>query len=99
MNGNGAFGANEEIEYTVGGYYSDQTSVYTSFQGLRGSNLRFVQSDPVDATSKAVFANVGWNPIEPLTINAGIRYTEEEKTYTYVRRNPEGGVAGPPLTA
>ncbi len=96
---NGAFGANDEVEWTIGGYYSDQTSVYTSFQGLRGSGLRFVQSDPVDLESKALFANVGWTPIDPLTFNAGIRYTEEEKTYTYVRRNPEGGVAGPPLTA
>ncbi len=90
---NGAFGANDEIEYTLGGYYSDQTSVYTSLQSLRGSNLRFVQSDPVEADSKAVFANVGWTPLERLTINAGIRYTEESKTYTYVRRGPEGGPA------
>ncbi len=96
---NGAFGDNDEVEWTLGGYYSDQTSVYTSFQGLRGSNLRFVQSDPVDLESKALFANAGWTPIDPLTFNAGIRYTEEEKSYTYVRRNPEGGVAGPPLTA
>jgi iron complex outermembrane receptor protein len=94
---NGTFGANEEIEYTVGGYYSDQQSVYTSFQGLRGSNLRFVQSDPVDLESKALFANVGWTPIEPLTINAGIRYTEEDKTYTYSRRGPEGQPAPPAL--
>jgi len=90
---NGSFGANDEIEYTIGGYYSDQKSVYTSFQGLRGSNLRFVQSDPVKADSKAVFAQVGWTPIDPLTINAGLRYTEESKTYTYVRRGPEGGPA------
>ncbi|MBO9517231.1 MAG: TonB-dependent receptor [Porphyrobacter sp.] len=96
---NGTLGSDEEITYTVGGYYSDQQSVYTSFQGLRGSGLRFVQSDPVDLTSKAVFANASWTPIDPLTINAGIRYTEEDKTYTYSRKNPEGGVAGPPLTA
>jgi len=95
---NGSLGANDEIQYTLGGYYSDQTSVYTSFQSLRASNLRFVQSDPVDLESKAVFANVGWTPIEPLTINAGIRYTEEAKTYTYVRRGPEGGAA-PPILA
>src|SRR5690606_14873532 len=88
-----ALGSNEEIEYTIGAYYSDQESVYTSFQGLRGSGLRFVQSDPVTLESKAVFANVGWTPFDALTFNGGIRYSEEAKTYTYVRRGPEGGPA------
>jgi len=90
---NGSFGANKEIEYTLGGYYSDQKSVYTSFQGLRGSGLRFVQSDPVKANSKAVFAQLSWTPFEPLTFNGGIRYTKESKSYTYVRRSPDGGPA------
>ena len=51
---NGAFGADEQIQYTLGAYYSDQKSVYTSFQDLRSSALQFQQSDPVDADSKAV---------------------------------------------
>ncbi len=68
---NGAIG--ETIEYTVGGYYSDQKSVYTSFQDLRSSNLQFQQSDPVDANSKAAFLHVAWTPIERLTLNGGVR--------------------------
>ena len=88
---NGAFGDEEEVEYTIGGYYGDQKSVYTSFQGLRSSNLRFEQSDPVTLTSKAVFANVTWNVTDALSLNGGIRYTDEKKTYKYVRRSPEGG--------
>ena len=94
---NGAFGPNDWIEYTLGGYYSDQRSVYTSFQGLRGSNLRFEQSDPVDLTSKAVFANVTWNPMDKLSVNSGVRYTDEKKTYMYVRRGPNGTAAPPAL--
>ncbi len=85
---NGEIG--ETIEYTLGGYYSDQKSVYTSFQGLRGSALRFEQSDPVDLNSKAAFANVTWSPVDALSINGGIRYTDEKKTYMYVRRGPNG---------
>jgi iron complex outermembrane receptor protein len=85
---NGAFGANDEIEYTLGGYYSDQSSVYTSFQDLRSSALQFQQRDPVDADSKAVFAHLAWTPIERLTLNGGIRYTEESKVYQYVRQRP-----------
>ncbi|WEK46288.1 MAG: TonB-dependent receptor [Candidatus Andeanibacterium colombiense] len=83
---NGSLG--DRIEYTVGGYYSDQKSVYTSFQDLRSSGLQFQQSDPVDADSKALFAHVAWNPIDPLTLTGGIRYTSESKTYQYVRQRP-----------
>jgi iron complex outermembrane receptor protein len=85
---NGALGANDEVEYTLGGYYSDQHSVYFSFQDLRSSALQFQQNDPVDADSKAVFAHVAWTPLERLTLNGGIRYTEESKTYNYVRQRP-----------
>jgi iron complex outermembrane recepter protein len=83
---NGQIG--ETVEFTLGGYYSDQKSVYTSFQDLRTSGLQFQQSDPVDASSKAVFAHLSWNPLEALTITGGLRYTDESKTYQYVRQRP-----------
>lgn len=83
---NGKIG--DQIEYTLGGYYSDQKSVYTSFQDLRSSNLEFQQSDPVDADSKALFAHIAWTPVEKLTLNGGIRYTKESKTYQYIRQRP-----------
>ena len=50
--------------------------------------LQFQQSDPVNADSKALFAHVAWTPIDRLTLNGGIRYTEEAKTYTYIRQRP-----------
>jgi iron complex outermembrane receptor protein len=83
---NGKIG--DQIEYTLGGYYSDQKSVYSSFQDLRSSALEFQQSDPVNADSKAVFAHVAWTPIEKLTLTGGIRYTKESKTYQYIRQRP-----------
>jgi iron complex outermembrane receptor protein len=83
---NGKIG--DQIEYTLGGYYSDQKSVYTSFQDLRSSALQFQQSDPVEADSKALFAHVAWTPIEKLTLTGGIRYTKESKTYQYIRQRP-----------
>ena len=85
---NGQFG--ERVEYTLGGYYSDQESVYASFQDLRSSGLEFQQRDPVNADSKAVFAHVAWNLLDPLTLTGGIRYTEESKSYQYVRERPYG---------
>ncbi len=83
---NGKIG--DQIEYTLGGYYSDQKSVYTSFQDLRSSGLQFQQSDPVEADSKALFAHVAWTPIDKLTLTGGIRYTKESKTYQYIRQRP-----------
>src|SRR6188768_2993464 len=85
---NGSFGANDEIEYTIGGFYKDQQSVSNSFQDLRSSALEFQQSDPVDADSTALFAHVAWTPLERLTFNGGIRYTERSKTYQYIRQRP-----------
>jgi len=83
---NGSIG--DTIEYTVGGYYSDQEAFYSTFQDLRYAGLQFQGGDPVLADSKAVFAHVAWNPIEPLTLTGGIRYTEESKSYTYGRFRP-----------
>jgi iron complex outermembrane receptor protein len=88
---NGAFGANDEIEYTLGGYYSDQKSIYTARQEFRDSLGAFYQRDPVPAESKALFAHVAWSPIDDFTISAGLRYTDESKSYTFVRLTPEGG--------
>ena len=85
---NGSLGADEEIQYTLGGYYSDQRSISATFQDLRSSALQFQQNDRVDADSKAVFAHVAWTPFERLTLNGGIRYTEEAKTYLYIRQRP-----------
>jgi len=85
---NGAFGEQDEIQYTLGGYYSDQRSISATFQDLRSSALQFQQNDKVDADSKAVFAQVSWTPFEQLTATGGIRYTEESKTYLYIRQRP-----------
>ncbi|AKH41517.1 iron complex outermembrane receptor protein [Altererythrobacter atlanticus] len=87
---NGAFGANDEVEYTLGGYYSDQKSIYTARQEFRDSLGAFYQRDPVPAESKAVFAHVAWSPLADLTVSAGLRYTDESKSYTFVRLTPEG---------
>jgi iron complex outermembrane receptor protein len=88
---NGSIG--DTVQYTLGGYYSDQKSVYTSLQSLPSSGLRFEQSDPTKLKTKAAFANVTWTPIDDLSVNGGIRYTDEKKTYQYVRRGPNGAPA------
>jgi iron complex outermembrane recepter protein len=90
---NAAFG--ETINATLGGYYFKQDSVYDSFQDIRYVSvfpLQFRQPDPTSAKAKAVFGNVSFKVAEPLTINAGVRYTDESKAQTYFRFNLDGTV-------
>lgn len=80
---------------TVGAYYFEQSSVYDSVQDLRylpTNALQFRQPDTVDADAKAAFANVGWEIMPDLNLNAGIRYTEETKDQHYFRYNLDGTI-------
>lgn len=83
---------NDKFQYTLGAYYSDQTTVYWTYQDIRYAviPLQFVGNDPVNADSKAVFATGIWNVTDALNVTAGLRYTEETKDYTYFRLNPDG---------
>jgi iron complex outermembrane recepter protein len=88
-----AFG--ETVNATIGGYYFKQDSVYDSFQDIRYIPvfpLQFRQPDPTAVKAKAVFGNVSFKIAEPLTINAGLRYTDESKAQTYFRYNLDGTV-------
>ncbi|MXO70732.1 TonB-dependent receptor [Alteraurantiacibacter buctensis] len=80
---------------TLGAYYFEQSSVYDSVQDLRylpTNALQFRQPDTVGADAKAVFANVGWEIMPDLNLNAGIRYTEETKDQHYFRYNLDGTI-------
>ena len=83
----------DTLEYTLGGFYMDQRSVYATQQMLRYAGLSpFIGDDPVNADTKAAFAHLAWTPIDPLTLTAGIRYTDEHKDYTYTRLTPDGDI-------
>jgi iron complex outermembrane receptor protein len=89
---NGKIG--DKIDFTVGGFYSDQRSVYFTRQDIRyiapGLNFQFLGNDPVNADSKAAFGTVIARPVDGLTLTGGLRYTEEAKDYTFVRKNYDG---------
>ena len=75
--------ADDAVEYTVGGYYSDQRSIYAASVDLRWAGLQFAQNDPVPAQTKAVFAHGTWNVTDAFALNLGARYTDESKDYTF----------------
>jgi iron complex outermembrane receptor protein len=82
----------DTINFTVGGFYFKQKSVYFTYQDIRYAAipLQFIGDDPIKADAKAAFANIDWEPITGLTLTGGLRYTKESKDYTFVRHNPDG---------
>ncbi len=87
---NGAVGS--LIDYTLGGYYFRQKSIYATHQDLwyPGLVLDFLGDDPVLAHTKAVFADAAVHVTDKLTLHGGVRYTDQDKDYTYTRVNRDG---------
>ncbi|WP_427967720.1 TonB-dependent receptor [Altererythrobacter sp.] len=86
------------VNITLGGYYFEQDSVYDSFQDIRYVPvfpLQFRQPDPTSADAYALFGNLSWELTDALTLNAGLRYTDESKQQTYYRYNLDGVTINP----
>ncbi len=85
--------ADKMIEYTLGGFYFDQNGRYTARVDLNYAGIDFIHGpDTTPSDSKALFANGTFHVTEAWGISGGIRYTEDKKTYTYYRSNPDGTV-------
>ena len=85
----------DRLEYTLGAYYSDQKTVYATTQDLRYAATgltQFMGDDPVNADSKAVFGHLSYKLLDPLTLNLGLRHTDEHKDYTFRRRTYAGAL-------
>ena len=89
------------IDYTVGGFYLNQTTTYPTHQILDyvipGLDFEFLGNDPIQETDYAAFGNLTWHIVEGLDFNGGVRYTHQEKTYTYNRYNPATIQPGSPF--
>ena len=88
----------EMADATIGGYYSDEKTTYYTLQDIRYVAagplpifpLQFIGNDPVRTKSKAVFGTVIVRPTDAMTLTAGVRYTKDEKAYTFFRYNLDG---------
>jgi len=89
------------INVTVGGYYSDEKAVYYTLQDIRYAPipLQFIGNDPIRTKSRAAYGNVELTPLPDLTINGGLRYTHDSKSYTFVRLALDGVTPNPFLGA
>jgi iron complex outermembrane receptor protein len=87
------------FDYTLGAYYLDQNSHYEARVTLNYALIDFLHGpDPTPADTKAVFAHANWHITDALSISGGVRYSEEFKSYTHHRHNPDGSdiIPGPP---
>jgi iron complex outermembrane receptor protein len=83
--------AGRSVDYTVGIFYMDQNGGLNARVGLPWVGFDFIHGpDSTPASTKAGFANAEWHATDALTFVGGVRYSDEEKTYTYFRHNSDG---------
>ena len=76
-----AVGVSGPICAAIGGVNTPTCPVYP---------LQFIGNDPIQTKSKGVYGDIEIKPIDNLTINGGLRYTNDYKSYTFVRLNLDG---------
>ena len=86
---NGALGT--VIDYTLGGFFMNQFGGLNARVGLPWVGFDFIHgNDSVSAPTRAGFFNGEWHVTDKLNVDAGVRYSDEKKTYTYYRHNADG---------
>jgi iron complex outermembrane recepter protein len=88
------------LDYTLGGFYFREMTVYfghedlwyaiSAFPGI----FNFYQNDPIQAHNKAGFLHTTFHVTNKFDVILGARYTQQDKTYTYIRLNPQGTTGG-----
>ena len=88
--------ANGLVDYTLGAYYLDTRTLNPArvqTEGFIPSALDFFSDDIATLESYAFFGAVDVHPTDQLTISAGLRYSNETKTYTFDRDYSPSGLS------
>ncbi|MEO8313738.1 MAG: TonB-dependent receptor [Pseudomonadota bacterium] len=81
----------EVVDWTVGAFYFDQDTNEDGRIDLPYAALDFLHGpDLVPAKTKALFAHGIFHLGMSTDLALGVRRTDEDKTYTYARHNPDG---------
>lgn len=87
------------FNYVVGGYYfrgrgylGGRNDVGTDIDATTHvTTVDFIQGDNINSSSKSVFGQLEFSPVNGLSASAGARYTDEKKTYFFRRIDPVTG--------
>lgn len=81
----------DRFDYTAGFYYFDaEGGLGGRLLGI-GGLLDFVHDDEILSSNSSVFLHTTTHLTDAMNLTVGVRYTEEDKTYTFNRINPNGG--------
>lgn len=74
----------DDIEILLGAFYFDTTTKVQEYRVVRNNPLSTVRQNQIsiwdqDVRSYAFFGNVDWHVLEPLTLSAGLRYSNDKK--------------------
>ena len=90
-----------QLTWQVGAYYSYDSQAHDSITNFRdhsdGFSAEFFQHWEQDTESIAVFSQVEWDFSEKWRLIGGLRYTEEDREFTYIGSKGEGGIGPSPV--
>jgi len=83
------------VDYTLGAYYLDTRTLNPARVQTEGflNPLDFFSDDKATLESWAVFGAIDLHPVERLTLSAGLRYSDERKTYRFDRDYSPSGLS------
>lgn len=87
------------FEVTGGGYYYTADSNIGGRVNVGIAGLDFVPNDPFEQESISGFLHGVAHVTDRLNLTAGVRYTDESKTYTFSRTSPDPSEPTNPLVA
>lgn len=98
--------AGDFVDYTVGAIYFRQDTnyrarVYSPYNPTGSPTLKtfdFLTDDTTENRSSGLFAHAAWYLTDQLTLSTGVRYTEQDKDYTFYRLNIDGQTPFLPLS-
>ncbi len=78
------------VDYTVGGYYYNANDSIAGHVLIPSVLFNFLERDPVTNRSVSAFAHTEFHLSPELNVIAGLRYTNDKKTYEFHRSNVDG---------
>jgi iron complex outermembrane receptor protein len=77
-------------DLTVGAFYLDQDTAEDARVDLPYVGFDFIHGpDLVPSTNQALYAHLALHLGDRMDLSLGVRYSEDEKSYTFRRRNPD----------
>src|SRR5690606_23484123 len=91
---------NDRLDYTVGAFFFKQEGTLEANVNLYYVQFNFIHGpDQTPSHNYAAFAHLSYALTDRLNLSAGIRYSDDEKTYVHFRRNPDGTLPAAPCLA